>query len=293
MGRQSTGTGWGGRVGSVLAVLAVLIAGSLGESPVLVGSAGKSGKKCDPNERFVTDEHGKRYLEARWPLGSKDNLVKLRIPAEYMYWVDLGCSSPFFKDPNIVGPYAGGLYFEMTLPDFQPHNDSNDNLFHGPDWSSIKISIDTLVNFHEKKINIIGQLMKVNQEIFQNPDSSDVKEYNFRYGPKPDRFGLKRFGTITDFSVFNKEYGVPFAADIYYPDHDPIDYYIMCQSEEVKDFKEEPGLGHPTPRCEQHFYSERLDASVELDYRRLSLPQWRVWQEKTEQFLQTIQIIKP
>jgi hypothetical protein len=109
----------------------------------VVGS--RAADKCDPNERFVTDAGGKRYLELRWPLKTSENLVKLRVPAEYVSWADTGCLSvawPGYPDPNYTLPYASGFSVAISLPDFEPRWRSDPQKFErGLHWSSVDIQI--------------------------------------------------------------------------------------------------------------------------------------------------------
>ncbi|HVB88817.1 MAG TPA: hypothetical protein VND97_01325, partial [Beijerinckiaceae bacterium] len=66
----------------------VLLAALIGLSALLSHTI--AAKACDPNERFVTDPDGKKFLELRWPMGAWNHLVKLRVPAEDVLEADTG-----------------------------------------------------------------------------------------------------------------------------------------------------------------------------------------------------------
>ena len=285
------------RIAGVVVVLWLVVAAWARVWPFAHGG-GNGGGHCDPNERFVVDETGKRFLEARWPLGREDNLVWLRIPAEYVNWASTGCISAFgpgYPDPDVVGPYDTTLSLEVVLPEFAPKNRNKPDLrfLQGPEWSSVSILVHTLVRVPvTEKGHIMEIHMHDTEDIFLNSKSSTAKEYNITYGPKPDRFGLKRIGALEDLSRFRTEFGGDVGEDIYFPDHQPPDMWIRCQSEEIKDYTEDPSWDLRTPPCEHHFYSQALDADVEMDYRRIYLPRWREWQEKTEAFLRSLPMVK-
>ena len=56
------------RIAGVVVVLWLVVA-AWGRVWPFGHGGGNGGGHCDPNERFVVDETGKRFLEARWPLG--------------------------------------------------------------------------------------------------------------------------------------------------------------------------------------------------------------------------------
>jgi hypothetical protein len=255
------------------------------------------GGPCDANERFVVDQNGKRFLEARWPMGREDHLFWLRMPAEYAWRANTGCISVLganYQDPDVVGPYSSMLFLEVLLPDFTPKNFKKPDLrfLSGPEWSSMIVQISTLVRAPAEEKADMGGMLRDAERIFLNPDSYSAKKEQLTYGPKPDRFGLKRVGAIGDMARYRTEFGGLAADDFYFPDHQPIDMWIRCQAEEIKDYTEDPGWGLRTPPCEQHFYSPSLDANVLLDYRRIYLPRWREWQEKTEELLRSFPMTK-
>jgi hypothetical protein len=84
--------------------------------------AGKTEKTdCIPNERFVNDPDGRRFLELRWLMDPPGWRARLRVPAEYVTWADVGCESatmPGYPDPNYRDVYAHGFSIGVDLPDF-------------------------------------------------------------------------------------------------------------------------------------------------------------------------------
>jgi hypothetical protein len=255
------------------------------------------GGHCDANERFVVDQNGKRFLEARWPMGREDHLFWLRIPAEYVGWSVPVCISALganYPDPDVVGPYDTTLSLEVLLPDFTPKNFKKPDLrfLRGPEWSSMTVLVSTLVRAPAAEKAEMGSMLRDIENIDLNPDSGEAKYEHLTYGPKPDRFGLKRIGAIGNMERYRTEFGGLAANDVYFPDHQPVEMWIECQAEEIKDYTEYPGWGLRTPPCVQEFYSPTLDAGVELHYRRIYLPKWREWQEKTEELLRSLSMTK-
>jgi hypothetical protein len=181
----------------------------------------------------------------------------------------------------------------VVLPEFAPKNRNKPDLrfLQGPEWSSVSILVSTLVNAKDKKA-IMEALLENAESIYLNPEYYEMKEEHLTVGPKPSRFGLKRIGAIGDMDRYRTEFGGDVGEDVYFPDHQPPDMWIRCQSEEIKDYTEDPGWDLRTPPCIQHFYSQALDAHVEMHYRRIYLPRWREWQEKTEAFLRSLPMVK-
>ena len=258
----------------------------------------KGGGHCDANERFVVDETGKRFLMSRWALDREDNLVWLRIPAEYVGWASTGCVSAFgpaYQDPDVVGPFDTMLSLKVLLPDFIPkRGHKTDVKAPGrPASEEMTISISTLARVPgPDKDNYENEIKKIAEEIYLDPNNVRIMREHLTFGSKPDRFGLKRYGAIGDMVRYKDVFGGNIGKDILYLDHHPLDIWIMCQAEEIKDHTEDPSWDLNEPQCEQHFYSKTLGSDVELHYRRIYLPRWQEWQDKTEAFLRSLPMTK-
>lgn len=83
--------------------------------------AAAAGDDCIPNERFVNDPDGRRFLELRWLMDPPGWRVRLRVPAEYVTWADVGCVPALgrgYPDPNYRDVYVHGFSIGVDLPDF-------------------------------------------------------------------------------------------------------------------------------------------------------------------------------
>ena len=254
---------------------------------------------CDPNQHYIVDSNGQRFLEIRWPLRSEDNLVWLRIPADYLWQgANTSCVSffgPGYSEPGIDGPFQEGFVLQVALPDFTPEDIHKPDLrfSRGPLWTSMIISADSIVRIPEnKKKDILEKMMDTSKSIYLNPENIGAKEDHITYGPKPDRFGLKRIGAIGNISRDNVRKINASLEDIYFSDHKPLDIWIKCQSEEIKDVLEDPSWGDRTPLCEQNFYSPTLDVEIKIIYRRIFLPKWRELEQKTEELMKSFSMRK-
>ena len=107
---------------------------------------------------------------------------------------------------------------------------------------------------------------------------------------KPPKFGLQRMGV--DFSKYpdfpeQDRSGLP-ERDIYYlrgPDGS-LQTVILCMAEEAKTI-EDGSQYRMVPQCEQSYVDRRLNALVEISYRRVYLPEWRAIQESWDSLLQS------
>ena len=103
---------------------------------------------CVPNERFVNDPDGRRFLELRWLMDPPGWRVRLRAPAEYVTWADVGCESatmPGYPDPNYTKPFAQGFAVGLSLPDFKPLPPADRNIDrNGVNWSKMVVHIDSI-----------------------------------------------------------------------------------------------------------------------------------------------------
>ncbi len=258
----------------------------------------KGGGHCDANERFVVDETGKRFLMSRWALDREDNLVWLRIPAEYLWRAHTGCVSAFgpnYPDPDIVGPFDTLFSLEVTLPDFTPMRSLKHDLQvrHRSESTSTIILVSSLASVPgPDKNNFENEIKKVAEDIYMNPNYVDIMEEHLTFGSKPDHFGLKRYGAIGDMVRYKDVFGGNIGKDMLYIDHYPLDMWIMCDAEEIKDHIEDSSWDMNEPQCEQHYYSITLGSDVRLDYRRIYLPRWQEWQDKTEAFLRSLPMTK-
>ena len=197
---------------------------------------------------------------------------------------------PDYPDPNVIQPSRQGFILEALLPGFEPETAQNAALFKDSiTGETIRISINvapfTARNGHPTiDANFQGRLTN------ERPRSTNGLLFKAPFEQKPDRFGLRRMGPVSDKFEQFKTFG--FVNDIYYPAYDPKDVYLVCGAEEIHDVIEDPSWPR-RPICEHHFYSQTLGAIVQLTYRRIQLKNWRAMQAGAEQLFKSFEFLKP
>lgn len=237
----------------------------------------------EPNKRIVTDPDGRRFVETRWPLGSPDNVVRLRVPHAYVWWGGAGFAAalgPNYRDPNVVGPHLDTFILEALLPDLAPKTPENADKFKdGISGQVVEMVVNNTATSNRRGAEFIDYLFRFNLPLVLTPAAQ--KRLGLTFRPKPDHFSLKRMGPIGDFEQF-RQFGA--VDDIYFPEKDPKELFITCGAEEIRD-RVEDSTWQSRPICSHKFYSASLQAVVKLVYRRIYLPEWQTIQERAEQLL--------
>ncbi|MGB5083297.1 MAG: hypothetical protein WBO09_01550 [Methylocystis silviterrae] len=169
---------------------------------------------CVPNERFVNDPDGRRFLELRWLMDPPGWRVRLRVPAEYVTWADVGCESatmPGYPDPNYRDVYVHGFSIGVDLPDFTVLQPTDRHIRRrGLDTIKMVVSVRSQAKVQGKeaeKVRVIEKNFYDTQLIFLDPESVSLKSSHLIVGPKQDKFNLKRVGVIGDMSRYKTELG--------------------------------------------------------------------------------------
>jgi hypothetical protein len=259
--------------------------------------AGKTEKTdCIPNERFVNDPDGRRFLELRWLMDPPGWRVRLRVPAEYVTWADVGCESatmPGYPDPNYRDVYAHGFSIGVDLPDFTVLQPTDRHIRRrGLDRTKMVVHLDSEVKVQggeAEKVRVIQEMFYDTKRISLDPEYVLLKSSHLTVGPKPDKFNLKRVGVIGDMSRYKTELGGGEAVDFYYVERKPIDLFFECQAEEIKDHTEDSGWDR-RPECQMFFRYARLDAVVKADFPRIFMPMWPEIKSKLERLMDTFEI---
>jgi hypothetical protein len=243
--------------------------------------------ECIPNKALSSD---KRYMELRWAIGSRSNIVKLRVPIEYYAGVKgcLGPSSLFANSDDNLDIHAHTLAIKASLPDFQPPSASNAALFRaGLGWSAMNILISSITSAIIDKAELEQSKFDTGVGIFLG--EKKLKGYSLVKGVKPDKYGLKRIGAIGDFEQYKNKLPLPPADDFYYSDDHPISVWAQCTVEEIKDHSEDPEW-RGRPICELNFRNERLDATVKIVLPRIYMDKWRETKIGVEKLIDSFEI---
>jgi hypothetical protein len=246
--------------------------------------------ECVPNKTLSSD---KRFLDLRWAIGSRSNIVKLRVPIEYNDGNITGCLGPsslFAKSDDNVDTHAHSLALRLPLPDFPQPSDSNAWII-GPGLGqpTLDILVTSITSAIIDKAEMEQSMFDTSVSIFLG--DRKLKEYNFIKGVKADKYGLKRIGAIGDFEPYKNKLPAPPADDFFYSDDHPVSVWAQCKVEEIKDQNEEPGWrGHWS--CELNFRNERLDATVQIHMLRMYMHRWREVKSRVEQLIDSFEIQK-
>jgi hypothetical protein len=251
---------------------------------------------CIPNQRFVNEPDGRRILELRWLIDALGYRVRLRVPAEYVTWADVGCVSalgPNYPDPNYVNTYANSFSIGVLLPDFASLPPSERNIDRlGLDTKKLVASIDSNAGHNmteENKRLILQHTFKDISQFELDPSGYFLRQSNLASGSKPDIYGLKRMGVLGDMEHFRSEPGPLGIFDFLYPDKDPIDVWFQCDAAEIKDH-EEDSAWRKRPDCQMHFRYPPLDAMIQARFPRIFMPMWPKIKERLEHLLSSFEI---
>jgi hypothetical protein len=249
----------------------------------------RQGTAKEPNSRITTDEKGRRVVELRWAPGRTGPVVKLRVPVNYVWPGGGGIAAalgPNYPDPNVVGPYMDTFVLEALLPDFEPRTQENAERFKaGISGETVKISVSVAPPVARSGGALIDRFFRDKLPMVHPPAIERL--FRTKFVHKADRFGLKRMGPIGDFEQF-RTFGA--IDDIYFPDYDPKDVFMVCSAEEIRDVTEDPTWNR-RPICQHTYYSKSLGASVTLTYRRIHLRNWRTIQADAEKLLKSFEMI--
>jgi len=234
------------------------------------------------NERVIVEPDGSRIFLARWAIGSRDHVVRLRIPLEH---VPIAGAAPFganYPDPNYQQPFMTTVGFDAMLWDMRPvvrnrrlPREEGIQLIHG---------LIESIFFGSKIRNEDEQLRSTaeNRLRFLHWNSYRQK-YNFGIVRKPDRFGLRRIGAAHELG-----YRTPVGLkDLYYAGDEPqtSDDFMLCTDDAVPD--DPPPGKFANPGCEHWFALPELSATVEITYRRRNLDEWREIRRRVTALLQS------
>ncbi len=250
---------------------------------------------CIPNERFVNDPDGRRFLELRWLMDPPGWRVRLRVPAEYVTWADVGCESaamPGYPDPNYTKPYAQGFAVGLSLPDFKPLPPAERNIDrNGVNWSKMVVHIDSIgqATSESERRNVIPKMFEDIHRFNLNPNDFLLKDYNLTAGQKPSKYGLERIGIIGIMENIKNEQIKPPVYDFYYTDKKPIELWFKCIADEIKDHSEDPSWDG-RPECEMHFRHARIDSVIKVEFPKIYMPVWQQIKVRTEWLLDSFEI---
>ncbi len=226
-----------------------------------------------PNSRIVTEPNGQRVAEIRWRPANAGPVGILRVPANYIWrggGLATGAFGPDYPDPNVVQSSTYNFILEALLPTFEPFTPQNANRFKdGITGSTITIMITRAPVIGRGGIPLVELTFRSALQMLQG--GANDKLYHIRYAEKSDRFGLKRYGAFGDFEQFRRFGAVN---DLYFPDREFKDVFLLCGAEEIHDALEDPSWT-ARPICQHTYHSSVLGGLVQLSYRRIWLKDWR------------------
>jgi len=122
-----------------------------------------------------------------------------------------------------------------------------------------------------------------------NPNDFILKDYHFKAGKKPSKYGLERMGMIGEIDIIKNEQIKPSIYDFYYTDMKPIEVWFKCTADEIKDHSEDPSW-EGRPECEMHFRHARIDSVIRIIFPRIYMPVWQQIKVRTEWLLDSFEI---
>lgn len=243
------------------------------------------------NAKVSKDANGRSVIDIRWKRSEGVPIGILRVPEDFL-WGSIGLLTgafgfgPNYPDPNVIENSLQRFTLEALLPNFEPKTPENANRFKdGISGETVLIGINRAPVLGRSGLPIVESSFRIHLRDIGS--EFDTRTYGTRIIEKPDRFGLKRRGPSGDFEQFRK-FG--YVRDIYFPDREFKDVFMVCTAEEIRDVAEDPSWPK-RPLCQHIYYSSVLGARVELSYRRLWLKDWRDIQAGTEKLFQSFPFI--
>lgn len=291
-------------------LLICLLAAATAIGSSAVTAQDKPPEKAYENERVVTEPDGSRTRLVRWAIGSRDNIVTLRVPEVYVSAaMFFGCHRKDAVDPNCAQPPA--LALQAMMPDFSPPwrrrmTREEERRFFG-------IFIESVLASAHQWTETDRQQSRASIE-FESLNSRSEKQ-GFPFIVKEPRFGLNRVGPNVHpapddalFDDFLFTSAQPFTSDelntctLYQPSermrptwHGSGKGPRMCrQFIETEDFFVCSVDEMPDPEnaargfCQHWFAVPSISAVVEVSYGRRYLKDWRKIKQQTLDFIYTL-----
>ena len=223
------------------------------------------------NERIVTEPDGAKVVFIRWPVGSRDNIVTLRVPMAY---VPLG-TTPLGRnnrDSNHREPSPTTKVFDIDamlwdmdpLPRDRQLTTEQRNMVVFGTIESIYAGSRIRNEAQQLKLIAKARLEGIRRNYYQT-------RYRLPIVEKPGRFDLRRIGAVHDLGG-RTPVGLN---DFYYSGDQPetANDFLLCTDEAVPD--DPPSGKFANPGCQQWFALSELSATVKATYRRRHLGEWR------------------
>lgn len=227
------------------------------------------------NERVIIGPDGKKIVLVQWAIGSRENIVTLRVPLEQTLLI--GGPSPHYPDPNYRQPFMLSLLFEGMLWDLSPVPRSASLLPRGgnltrPERNLLLTGIIHSI-FRGSKVRTAIEQLHSNAAIAIQGIHNNPYTHKFKLPiiEKQGRFGLRRIGMAHDLG----EQTPVFLRDLYYAGERPEEAsdFMLCTDDAVPD--DPPPGKFDNPKCRHSFALPELSATVQMSYRRRNLSEWR------------------
>jgi len=240
------------------AILVTSVFPAIGQQPdTNVAQAGYPQQK----QQIVIEQDGSKIVLLRWAIGSRDNIIILRIPLAYV---------PVLGEERLPEPFITTMVAEAMLWGMTP-------VPRGGSWTRADEN-QRVISLIESRFS--GTAVRDEEQQLRAKASiylADVKKnyyqlhYNLQIAQKSERFGLKRIGVahnLGDATPVGLE-------DFYYVGDDPeqASDFMTCTDDAVPD-DPLPGGRRLNPGCQQWFALPSLSATVKLTYRRRHLSEW-------------------
>jgi hypothetical protein len=214
------------------------------------------------NEWITTGLNGEKIVHVRWPIGSRNNVVTLRVPFAYLPIVGADSKGPA---PFMTTKVFDAMLWDMrSLPrHVQLSNEQQKNIVFG--------LIESIYS-GQKERDVAGQLhSRATISLHHVRNNFYQRQYGLKIAEKPDRFGLRRIGPIHNLGQ-RTPVGLK---DFYYTGESPevAGDFLTCTDEAIPD---DPPPGKlANPGCQYWFALPEMSATVKVNFRRRHLSEWR------------------
>lgn len=219
-----------------------------------------SGRDEGEKLKLVKNADGTKTLFIKWARSSRDDIVVLRIPWQYIPVID--------RETEYPEPFITSFLFEAMLWDMQPNPRTR------LPQEEAELGVDGYVRSvfgGTRKRTPAEQIIRYAEIVRTSALFSGWKRHGLNMIEKPEKYGLKRIGADHNLGL-----DTPNAIREYWyigNNYDHPEQYMICTDLQIPDDIERRFA--KSPRCQYEFPFDEYNTTIRVNFHRKHLPQWR------------------
>jgi len=219
-----------------------------------------SGEDAGEKLKLVENADGTKTLFIKWARSSRDDVVVLRIPWQYIPVID--------RETEYPEPFITSFLFEAMLWDMRPN--PRTKLPQEEAELGVGGYIRSVFGGTRKRTPA-EQIVSYAKISFRTRVFSGWKRHGLKMIEKPGKYGLKRIGADHNLGL-----DTPNAVREYWytgNNYEHPEQYMICTDLQIPDDIERR-FGK-SPRCQYEFPFNAFNTTVRISFHRKHLPRWR------------------